>query len=30
MDFLDRKENLAKLKRVLNSETPPPFVVILN
>lgn len=28
MEFLDRKEELAELKRVLNPETPPRFVVI--
>ncbi|MDE6668102.1 MAG: ATP-binding protein, partial [Muribaculaceae bacterium] len=28
MEFLDRKEELAELKRVLNPKTPPCFVVI--
>lgn len=28
MEFLDRKEELAELKRVLNPNTPPCFVVV--
>lgn len=28
MEFLDRKEELAELRRVLNPDTPPNFVVV--
>ncbi len=28
MDFLDRTEEIAELKRVLNPDTPPKFVVV--
>lgn len=28
MEFLDRKEEVAELRRVLNPETPPRFVVV--